>query len=320
MLTVLGEALIDLVADDTGRYTAHPGGSPLNVAVGLARLGHPTELMARLSGDAFGRKLRAHAEGNGVLTDSAVRASEPSTLAVVSLDEQGRAEYDFYVKSTADWQWSREELAGISDATTVFHTGSIASWTPPGSKRIAALCAVLRERGTVLLTYDPNARPRLMGSAAKARAHVERNVALAHVVKCSDEDHGFLYPSLTVEEVVKHWISLGAALVVVTHGPQGALAGSASGQRVRRPTIPIVLADTIGAGDAYMAGLLASLYGRGLATPAAIGGLSEDDISQTLDDATLVAALTCERAGADPPTAAEFAAAHHRIEPSHTAR
>lgn len=313
MLTVLGEALIDLVADESARYTARPGGSPLNVAVGLAKLGHPTQLMARLSNDAFGRQLRAHAEKNGVITDGSVRASQPSTLAVVSLDDRGRAEYDFYVENTADWQWSRRELAQVPDATTVFHTGSIASWTPPGAKRIAALSAVLRARGGVLLSYDPNARPRLMGSVTKARARVERSVALAHVVKCSDEDHSFLYPSMSVEEVVEHWLSLGASLVVVTHGPDGVLAGSVSGARVRRPTIPVTVADTIGAGDAFMAGLLASLYSRGRAHPDAVAALADTDLADVLDDATLVAALTCERHGADPPSAAEFEAARGRL-------
>ena len=313
MLTILGEALIDLVADDASRYTAHPGGSPLNVAVGVARLGHPTQLMARLSTDAFGRQLRAHAEQNGVRTDSAVRATEPSTLAVVSLDEQGRAEYDFYIKNTADWQWTARELAGVPDGTTVFHTGSLASWTPPGAKRIAALAAVLRERGDVLISYDPNARPRLMGDATKARARVERTVALAHVVKCSDEDHRFLYPGRSVDAVVDHWTSLGADLVVVTSGPDGATAGTRAGVRVQRPTIPITLADTIGAGDAYMAGILASLYGRGLASPSALARLDAQQVADTLDDATLVAALNCERHGANPPTAAEFAAARPRL-------
>ncbi len=316
MLTVLGEALIDLVADETGLYAARPGGSPLNVAIGLARLDLPTELLARLADDAFGRRLRAHAEDNHAGTSNCIHARQPTTLAVVSLDEQGRAEYDFYIEGTADWQWTDEELAKLPADTTVLHTGSLASWTPPGADRVTAMLTRERARGTVLLSYDPNVRPRLLGSPGRGRTLIERNVALAHVVKASDEDLSYLYPELSPDEVIENWLQLGPSLVVVTHGGNGSRAGTSRGHRVVRPPIKVTMADTIGAGDAFTAGILSSLYENGLATPKAVGAITADEVARTLDDATLIAALTCERHGGDPPTAAERDAALFRRAPS----
>lgn len=308
MLCVIGEALIDLVAEPDGRFVAHSGGSPFNVAVGLARLGQPTAFMARLSDDVFGRQLRAHVESNGVNTEASVRATEPTTLAVVSLDDQGRAEYEFYVQGTADWQWSEAELTAVPAQLSIFHSGSLASWTEPGGSRILVAVRRLRERG-VVISYDPNVRPALMGSVADAVRTVEASVELADVVKCSDEDLAFLYPGRSTDDIVRRWLERGPALVVVTQGSEGALAATRTGVQVRRSTIPITLADTIGAGDAFMSGLLSSLVTGGLASVDALGSLTRRQLEDVVDDAVLTAALTCERAGADQPTAAEFTAA-----------
>ena len=166
MLVVVGEALVDLVeTEDGGRYTPYPGGSPFNVAIGLARLGHPTALLARLAEDRFGRLLRQHGDRNGVSLHAAHVAREPTTLAVVSLDDAGGAEYDFYVSGAADWQWTNSELT-LPDDTTILHFGSLASWLPPGDAPIAEFAA--RARATTLVTYDPNVRPRLLGAPVNA--------------------------------------------------------------------------------------------------------------------------------------------------------
>ena len=199
MVCVIGEALIDLVlaaaavdASGTDGYLAHPGGSPYNVAIGLARLGQHCRLLARLSSDAFGRQLRAHAEANRVDLSLAVSAGEPSTLAVVSLDAQRNASYDFYRTGTADWQWTAAELARIPDDAGWLHTGSLASWTEPGAAVIEARLAELAPG--CLISFDPNIRPALMGDRDAAVARIERLVALADVVKVSAEDLAWLYP------------------------------------------------------------------------------------------------------------------------------
>ena len=144
-VTVIGEAIIDLVPGDQPRtFQAVPGGSPYNVAVGLARLGHRTTLMARLADTAFGRILRDHAEAEGIDLGAAPHAAEPSTLAVVSLDASAQASYDFYLNGTADWQWTAEETGRAPERTAVLHFGSLASWTPPGDARIIELAERMR--------------------------------------------------------------------------------------------------------------------------------------------------------------------------------
>ena len=289
-------------------FVAHPGGSPLNVAVGLARLDHPTALLARLATDAFGRVLRAHARDNGLDLSAAPFATEPTTLAVVSLDEQRRASYDFYLDRTADWQWTAAELAAIPANAQLVHTGSLASWTPPGDARIADAIATLHQAGRVLISYDPNVRPRLIGTPERGRRLVERFIAIAHIVKASDEDIGWLYPGVTLDQAAAGWLRLGARLVVVTTGPHGALAFRAERPLLHRPAPAVELVDTVGAGDALMSGLLSSLVQAGVTEPSAVGLLDDDAaLSGVIDRAIMTAAITCERAGANPPTAAELA-------------
>lgn len=301
MITVIGETLIDLVHTRDRSFEALPGGSPLNVAVGLARLDQPAALMARLADDAFGRILREHAKSNGVDLSAAVDAHERATLAVVTLDEVGRATYDFYSAGTADWQWTDAELAGLPAGTGILHTGSLAAWTEPGADRIAAL--VEKVRGDVLISYDPNVRPKLLGRPERTRPLVERSVAAAHVVKASDDDVRWLYPDESVEDAARRWLAAGPELVVITRGAAGASAFTRAGIDISRPGIPIRLVDTVGAGDAFSAGLLDAIATRGLGRPDRLAGIAERQLAEILDRAILAAAITCERAGADPPSA-----------------
>ncbi len=313
MVCVIGEALIDLVlaapaVDESGTdgYLAHPGGSPYNVAIGLARLGQPSRLLARLSSDAFGRQLRAHAEVNQVDLSLAVSATEPSTLAVVNLDAQRNASYDFYRNGTADWQWRREELARIPADAGWLHTGSLASWIEPGASLIEARLAELKP--SCLISYDPNIRPLLLDDHAGTVARVQRLVALADVVKVSAEDLAWLYPGLAVEDLLADWQTRGPALVVVTDGGRGAHLLGSSGERITIPAVPMAIVDTVGAGDAFMAGLINALVGDGALRPGQ-QALSENAARHAVAEASLVAALTCAKAGANPPTALELAAA-----------
>ncbi len=308
MVCVIGEALIDLVGqpvdpDGTARYHAHPGGSPFNVAIGLARLGQPARLVARLSGDAFGRQLRAHAVHNGVDLSLAVAAAEPSTLAVVSLDAERNASYDFYRTGTADWQWTPAELARIPDDAGWVHTGSLASWTDPGALAIEARLAELAS--TTMISYDPNIRPALLGDRAAAVARIERLVALSRVVKASAEDLAWLYPDSHLADALRHWQQRGPAVVVVTDGGRGAWAIAGAGEPFPVPSRPVTVVDTVGAGDAFMAGLIDALDRSGLLA----GGNVPDgaQLRPVVEQAALVAALTVARAGANPPTAAELA-------------
>ncbi|GGM06255.1 carbohydrate kinase [Dactylosporangium sucinum] len=305
--TVVGEAVVDLVEDGDGRFTAHPGGSPLNVAVALARLGHPTALLARLSTGGFGRRLREHAAANGVALDRAPAAPEPATLAAVTLDGHGAATYDFYTAGTADWQWTDAELAALPAGTRVVHTGSLATAVAPGAVRILALVERLRRAGGTLLSYDPNVRAGLVGDLDAARAGAERFVAAAHVVKASEDDVRLLYPGSDPVDVLQRWRGLGASLAVLTRGAAGAVAVAAGGV-VREPGRSVAVVDTIGAGDAFTGGMLSALADAGLATPATVAGLSAGQAADVLAGAGRVAAITCTRAGADPPDRAALRA------------
>ncbi len=310
MITVIGEALIDLVpGGEPGSFVASPGGSPYNVAVGLARLGHDTSLMARLADNAFGRILRDRAQAEGIGLEAAPFASEPTTLAVVSLDVQARASYDFYRDGTADWQWTDEEIGRAPEATKVLHFGSLASWTRPGDEHILGLANRMRGRGDVLVSYDPNVRPRLLRDHEHGQLMVERGVRLAHLAKASEEDVAWLYPDRTVAEVARHWLRLGATIVVITDGANGLDVFTESEPAMHRPARQVPVVDTVGAGDAFTSGLLGSLTRRGLATPARLARCSAAELTAALDEAILAAAITCQRAGADPPAGAELAAA-----------
>jgi fructokinase len=307
MLTVLGEAIVDLVAEGERRFVAHPGGSPLNVAVGLGRLGQPVSLAARLSHDSFGAMFRQHLAASGVDPRHLVDAPEPSSLAVATLDAAGVAVYDFWTEGTADWQWTDAELAGVvGDDTDALHTGSVALELEPGAGRIVDLLG--RVKGRTAISYDPNVRMARDRPVEAGRAAVERVVALADVVKVSSEDLDWLYPGEEPVAAAARWAAAGPALVVVTLGGDGAVGLRAGGEQVRRPSPPVTVVDTVGAGDAFSSGLLGALAERG-ALAGAGAGLSDVDLGPVLERAALVAALTCARPGADPPTRAEVTAA-----------
>ncbi|MGW0232172.1 carbohydrate kinase family protein [Actinopolymorpha singaporensis] len=311
MITVIGEALIDLVGDDQGVFRAKPGGAPFNVAIGLARLGVPTALLARLSQDSFGAQLRAHLADNGVSTRYAVTASEPTTLAFVFLDPHGSPRFEFYCNGTADWQWTAQELPDpFPDEVTAVHTGSLALALEPGAGVLEKRLAREHDRGTVTISLDPNVRPHLQPDRDAARDRVEAQLGSAHLVKVSADDLGYLYPGTAPADVVHRWCERGPALVVVTLGADGAFAMGPAQPRVdvTAPVVPVV--DAVGAGDAFSAALLAGLHDNDLL--AALRQphpptLPEDTLRGLLTRAGTAAALTCTRPGADPPRADELA-------------
>jgi fructokinase len=260
--------------------------------------------MARLADNAFGRLLRGAAAAEGIDLTSAPRATEPTTLAVVSVDRPGHATYDFYLQGTADWQWTAAELNGLPADTSVLHFGSIASWTAPGSEPIDRVAAQARAGGRVLVSYDPNVRPAVLGDRARGRELVERSVRHAHLVKGSREDLEWLYPSESVDEIAPRWNDLGAALVVITDGADGAIAYRPGAGPLRRRGRAVEVVDTIGAGDSFTAGLLGALVRRGLDDPDHLAAMPDTALAEVIDEAVLVSSVTCERAGADPPTVA----------------
>lgn len=310
MFTVLGEALLDLVQPAPGdTYRALPAGGPLNIAVGLRRLGHPTAMMARFSSGALGRRVRRYALDSDLDLSATVTTDQQATLAFATVDGEGRAAYDFFVRDAADWGWTADELAALPDATQAVHTGSLATAIEPGASHIVGWWDTLRDHGHVLLSFDPNIRPALVGARDSAVHRVETLVSRSHVVKASDEDLGWLYPDADPADALRRWARLGPSLAVLTRGPDGCLGVTSGSLEVDLAAPRVSVVDTIGAGDAFQAGLLSALADADHLSPQGVSGLSEVDVRRALERALTVAALTCQRAGASPPTRVEYDAA-----------
>ncbi len=300
---VVGEALVDIVLRGGVLADEHPGGSPANVALGLGRLGRRVSLLSRLGDDERGERVRTHLAASGVRLAPGTLAPGRTSTATASLDDRGAASYEF------ELDWRVPDAVELPPAQAL-HTGSIAAFLPPGGDAVFEL--VRRAQGGLTVSYDPNARPALMGDAGQARARVERFVAAADVVKVSDEDLAWLLPGADPAAVAADWLELGPAVVVVTRGGDGATGLCADG-RVDVPAPPVDVVDTVGAGDAFTAGLLDALAGAGLLGAERAGALRaipRDVLQGATRRATRVAAITCERAGANPPTHAELVAAY----------
>jgi fructokinase len=309
LLTAMGEILIDflpIVADgETTGFKMHPGGAPFNVAVGLARLGQPTAFAGKIATDFFGHFLQAHVEREGIDTRFLLPTPAQSTLAFAAL-EGGEAAYAFYGEGTADTRLTAEEVpAALFEETAILHCGSISLLR--GATPQAVLATVERLKGRALISFDPNLRPGLVRDEAGYRAVLDRLFALADVVKLSAMDVGWLAPGRAVGDVAADLQAGGAGLVAVTQGGAGVLVLRGD-DRLMVPAFRVPVVDTVGAGDAFSAGLLAGLAQHGVTSRAALDALYIDDLVATLRFAAAVAALTCARAGADPPRRAEVRA------------
>lgn len=296
---IIGEALVDVVRKPDGSTTAHPGGSPANVAFGLARLGRSAELLTSLGDDAYGALVRAHVESSGA-TIAPSDAAPRTSVATANLDAHGVATYDF------ELDWSLPARTRTSESPIVVHTGSIAAVLEPGAAAVERLVASAKAGATI--TYDPNVRPSLMGDRGQAAATIERFVSLADVVKVSDEDLEWLFPTETPAEAAQRWLALGPALVVVTLGSEGAIAACALGT-VSVPPVRVEVADTVGAGDSFMSGLIDGLWTAGLLgghRREALGSIPPSTVAAILERCARIAAITVSRSGANPPTRAEL--------------
>ena len=299
---VIGEALIDVVVHADGTHDEHPGGSPANVALGLGRLGRRTELLTWLGKDARGALVRRHLEDSGVRVLTGDRHAARTPVATARLDDEGVATYEFDLEWDLPTSWDGDDAAPL-----VVHTGSIAAVLEPGATRVAR--ELTQGRATSTLTYDPNLRPALMGSPERASRYIEAMVAVADVVKVSDEDLAWLHPGVAPAEIAEEWSRRGPALVVVTHGGQGAFASTAAGARVQVPAPRVTVADTVGAGDSFMSGLIDGLWSAGLLGAArrdALHDVSGETVEALLTRCARIAAITVSRAGANPPRADEL--------------
>ena len=305
---VIGESVADIVRAPGRSDVTHPGGSPANVAYGLARLGRCTALLTQLGADPEGTLIAEHLRSAGVevLSDGQDQSSIRTPTAVATLDGHGSAEYEFDIS----WTLRRPERLRPTAPGHV-HFGSIAAVQEPGAS--ATLALVEQLRGDASVSYDPNVRARLMGGQgghALALARVEHCVAVSDLVKASDQDLAWLYPGRTESEVAATWLALGPALVLITRGAEGAAAYSRT-VTTAAPAVAVEVVDTVGAGDSFMSATLdqlASLCLLGATARPGLAALSNSEADRLLRTAGAAAAVTVSRAGARPPSAAELRA------------
>lgn len=305
MIVVVGEALIDLIADETGALHRHAGGGPFNTAVALGGLGVPVGFLGRLSRDAFGQLLESRLVEAGVDSRYILHGDASTPLAVVDSVAGGGHEFTFYLAETAYADLTEDDFPPLDEGVAVLCAGTLALATDPPAGAIEALLE--RQSPRVLIVIDPNVRPAIFGDAASYRSRFERLARFTHVVKLSDEDANWLYPGRSAEDVLDGLLRLGVRLVVLTQGADGALAKTAaSSGSAPAPVVDVI--DTVGAGDAFGAGLLYWLWANGRLSIDEVGALAADDLAQLLRFAAAAGALQCSRVGATPVCLAEIEA------------
>lgn len=300
MIVVAGEALIDLVPQDTGALAAlqpAPGGGPYNTAVALGRLGSPTTFCSRTSYDAFGEALLDGLRRAGVDLSLVERGAEPTTLAVATVDARGSASYSFHVDGTADRLFAAP--ADLPSTTRAVSFGTLSLVLEPGASAYEEL--MRRAAGQGLFTaLDPNIRTGLIPDPDAYRARFKGWLPSVTLLKLSEED------ALWLGGTPREWLAAGPSAVVVTHGGDGLSAFTRDGTVYAVPGEEVAVVDTIGAGDTVNAALLHGLSAQDALSAEALRGLDADGWTRLLRFAARAAAITCSRAGAEPPYASEL--------------
>lgn len=300
---VIGEALIDAVTTPGGDTEEHVGGSPANVAFGLAALDHPVDLATWIATDERGRRIEEVCRQRGVALTAGSQGAPFTSVAHATLDATGAATYVF------DLEWQVASVPGLTAYGHV-HTGSIGAVLEPGGGQAREILAVARDLGATV-SYDANARPSLMGLPEQARRTIEDSIRLSDLVKVSDEDIAWLCPGESEEEVLRAWSELGPAVIVMTRGAEGAVVlVSRTGEQQALPAPRVEVVDTVGAGDSFMAGLVSGLIDAGLlGGPDARARLQQAhlaDVLPAVERALASGALTVGRAGAHAPTRSDL--------------
>ncbi len=315
MIVVIGEALIDLISKESGKYQAVVGGANANVALALAVRGEKQAFLVRISSDGFGQQIRNHLSNHGVNLNHSVFAKEQTTLAVATIDSAGVASYSFYTNQTADWGWTKEELPSISKLNELgvqaIQYGCLTMAMEPGNKVIEQWLSEIYQTQSITLSHDLNIRPALGFDRESELARVEKLNSISHIIKASDADVEWLYDLPTgsnLDEIAEKW-SVGK-LVVITRGAEG-VSIYRDENRLDVSGFPVNLVDTVGAGDTYIATLLSELMSAGSlgAGPSEkISQLTETQLIEFSKTANAAAAIVCERTGCQPPTKPEILA------------
>ncbi|ESW65267.1 carbohydrate kinase [Mesorhizobium sp. LSJC268A00] len=307
MILCCGEALIDMLPRTTTQgepaFAPYVGGAVFNTAIALGRLGAPAGFFSGLSSDLFGGQFREALGASKVSSTYAHTSPRPTTLAFVRLTN-GQATYTFYDENTAGRMLTTEDLPKLGAEIEAMLFGAISLISDPAGAAYEEFMKREHERRVMML--DPNIRPNFIPDKAKHLRRIRSMMAMADIVKLSDEDLHWFGEAGSHEDVIRNWLDRGPKLIVVTHGSEGAV-GYSREHKVTVMPHKVEVVDTVGAGDTFNAGILASLHEQGLLTKAGIGGLSEDAIRQALALGAKAAAVTVSRAGANPPWRHEIA-------------
>lgn len=301
MIICCGEALIDMLPrqlpDGSDVFLPVPGGAVFNTAIALGRLGEETGFLSGLSTDMFGEQLVAYLTDSGVSTDFSIRSARPTTLAFVKLTD-GQAEYSFVDENTAGRMIDPASMPEIPDGVEALHFGAISLIPEPCGSAYEELHR--RNRDKTVISLDPNIRPGFVNNEVQYRDRLARMIATSDIVKVSGEDLDWLEPGADFEPVARNWIADGVSIVVLTMGKDGARAITQSvDATVPGQTVEVV--DTVGAGDTFNAGFLASLRASDVLSKTQLGSLDDETLKSALEFAASVAAVTVSRAGANPP-------------------
>jgi len=306
MFVVCGEALMDVfAAGDTPTgvaLDARVGGSPFNVAVGLARLAQPVAFFSALSTGFLGDRLLRALTDEGVDVSAVPRLDAPTTLGLVGLDAAGVPSYAFYGEGAADRLLAPEAIERLPQGVRAIHVGSYATVVEPVASTLRTL--IERAHETTLIAYDPNIRLNVEPDLARWRETLDWTTRRAHLLKISDEDLHLLLPGTDPQAFAAQALAQGVRLVVVTRGGEGALAWTADAHAAAEP-VKVSVIDTVGAGDTFQAALLTWLAENDRLSPQALGRLSAGDLRDALGFAARAAAITCSRRGADMPRRAD---------------
>ncbi len=290
---VCGEVLIDLIPGADGVRIPHVGGGPANTAKALARLGHDVQFIDGISTDEYGVAARKELLDDEVKLDLALTSDKPTCLAIVSLDSNGGASYEFKIDGTATFDFNLNWLPDPSRyKPQVLHIGTLVTVIQPGADVLYDWAMQVAEFAPIV--FDPNIRPSVMGDRDLYEGAVEKWAALSSVIKVSDDDMAWLYPGQKYEGVAQRWLNDGAALVVVTRGSNGIVGFTADGA-VEVDGAKITVADTVGAGDTVGAIIVEAMIEKGILA------LTGDILKATLHRAAVAAGITCSRKGAQPP-------------------
>lgn len=307
MFLVCGEALFDVFATGetpTGlAMDARIGGSPFNVAVGLARLGQPVAFLSQVSRGFLGERLMRALAAEGVDTSTVQRSDAPTTLSLIGVDARGVPAYAFYGEGCADRRLDLSALDALPPGIKAINVGSYA--TVVGSTAATQRTLVERMQGRALVAYDPNIRLNVEPRLEVWRAQIDWMLPRTQLLKVSDEDLGLVWPGLAPAAFAARALAQGVKLVVVTRGAEGALGWTAAA-RAEAPPVPVTVIDTVGAGDTFQAALLTWLAERDALSDAALAALTSEALQDALGFAARAAAITCSRRGADMPRRSEL--------------